>query len=228
MIGTIIGAGLSVASSIFGSKKAKKEARRARQELAAQEARDEAWYNRRYNEDYADTAAGQNLIRQAKDYAQQIAKRAEGAQAVTGASDAATAMAKDAGNKVVGNTLANVAAQDTARKASVDSQYNQMQHNATQQKIALHNQEAANITAAAESAGNALAQAGALYDYFGGMGGTKVDDGKKVDDGNLDKSKLPMTTGSSAVDNITRDIQPKGQISFDSSYTYAPWKTYLS
>ena len=82
-IATAIGAGVGLASSIIGGAKAARAARRAERRQREREAEENAWYTRRYNEDYVDTAAGQNLVRRAKDFAQEQWKKAAGAQAVS-------------------------------------------------------------------------------------------------------------------------------------------------
>ena len=151
-IAAAIGLGTAVLGGILSSNAAKKAQARQRQ----QEAKENAWYTRRYNEDYLDTAAGQNLVNKAKEYARENWKRAQGASKVGGATEAASAMAKEAGNKMVGNTMANIAAQDTARKARVDDQHRQAEANFAQMDIQRENQRAANITNAAQNASNAI------------------------------------------------------------------------
>lgn len=163
-IASAIGAGLGIASSIFGGVQASKAAREARRERERAEAREQAWYNRRYNEDYLDTAAGQNLVRRAKDYAKENWKKAAGAQAVAGGTDAATAMAKDAGNKMVGDTIANIAAADTQRKANVDNIHMQNEQRFSQQRQSEQLQRAQNITNAAQAASNAMMSIGGAVD----------------------------------------------------------------
>ena len=149
------------ASSVIGGHQASRAAKAAERRQRAREAEENAYFTRRYNEDYADTAAGQNLLRRAKDYARENWRKAAGAQAVAGGTDAATAMAKEAGNKMVGDTLANVAAQDTARKANVDAQH-QIQRNQFAQMDMNREQARANaITQAAQGASNAMMGAAA-------------------------------------------------------------------
>jgi len=151
-----IGAGVGLASSLFGGISASKAAREAEKRQRQQEAKENAWYARRYNEDYVDTAAGQNLVRRAKDYAREQWKRAAGAQAVGGGTDAATAMAKEAGNKLVGDTIADIAATDQQRKANVDTQHRQAEAQFAQMDMNRELQRAQNITNAAQSASNAI------------------------------------------------------------------------
>jgi hypothetical protein len=157
LAGASLAAGIG--SSIFGGVQASKAAREAERRQRAAEAREDAWYNRRYYEDYADTAAGQNLIRRAKDIYANGIKRAEGAAAVAGGTDAAKAMAKEAGNKAVADTIANVAATDTQRKDNVDNMHRQAQEKFMQMDMAREQQRANAITQAAQGASNALMSA---------------------------------------------------------------------
>lgn len=163
-IGAAIGAGLGVASSILGGIAASKAAKKAERRQREQEAKEEAWYNRRYNEDYLDTAAGQNLVRRAKDFANSQWRRAAGAQAVAGGTDAATAQAKEAGNKMMGDTMANIAATDQARKAQVDNMHRQAESQFAQMDMARENQRAQSITNASQAASNAMMSIGAAAD----------------------------------------------------------------
>ena len=166
-IASAIGAGVGLATSLFGGMSASEAAREAERRQRQQEARENAWYTRRYNEDYVDTAAGQNLVRRAKDYAKEQWKKAAGAQAVAGGTDAATAMAKEAGNKMVGDTIANIAATDQARKDNVDNMHRQAQEKFAQMDIAREQQRAQNITNAAQSASNAIMQAAGAVEQAG-------------------------------------------------------------
>ena len=163
-IGAALGVAGGIASSLIGGNEAAKAARAAERRQREQEAKEEAWYNRRYNEDYIDTAAGQNLVRRAKDYAKEQWKKAAGAQAVAGGTDAATAMAKDAGNKMVGDTIANIAATDQQRKAQVDNMHRQSQAQFAQMDMAREQQRAQNITNAASAASNAMMSIGSAVD----------------------------------------------------------------
>lgn len=163
-IASAIGAGVGLASSIIGGVQASKAARRAEARQREQEAKEEAWYKRRYYEDYVDTAAGQNLVRRAKEFAKERWQKAAGAQAVAGGTDAATAQAKEAGNKMVGDTIANIAATDQQRKAQVDAMHRQAEAQFAQQDIARENQRAQNITQASQGASNAIMGAAGAID----------------------------------------------------------------
>ena len=160
---TLALAGAGLASSLIGGMQASSAAKRSERRQREQEAKEGAWYARRYNEDYVDTAAGQNLVRRAKEYAKEQWKKAAGAQAVAGGTVAATQMAKDAGNKMVGDTIANIAATDQQRKAQVDAMHRQAEAQFAQQDMARETQRAQSITTAAQNASNAmLSAAGSL------------------------------------------------------------------
>lgn len=163
-IGAALGVAGGLASSLVGGLFSSSAAKEAERRQRQQEARERAWYERRYNEDYLDTAAGQNLVRRAKEYANEQWKKAVGAQAVAGGTDAATAQAKDAGNKMMGDTIANIAATDHARKAQVDNMHRQAEQNFAQMDVLREQQRAQNITNAAQAASNVMMSAGAATD----------------------------------------------------------------
>ena len=162
------GLALGIGSSIFGGLSSAAAARRAEQLRREQDARNNAWFNRKYNESYIDTAAGRNAIRQAQDYAKTMTKRAEGAAAVTGGTDAAVAQAKESANKMIGDTIGNLAAQDTARKESAEATHLQQQAQSTAQQMQTQQMKANAIAQAASGASNALIQGAAMLDTTGG------------------------------------------------------------
>ena len=163
-IGAAIGLVGGLASSLIGGASASSAARAAERRQRQQEAKEDAWYTRRYNEDYLDTAAGQNLIRRAKDFARENWRKAAGAQAVAGGTAAATQMAKDAGNKMVGDTISNIGATDQQRKAQVDNMHRQAEGQFAQMDMNREMQRAQNITNAAQNASNAIMKAGLAFD----------------------------------------------------------------
>lgn len=173
----VAGLALGAASSILGGVSSVAAARRAEQLRKEQDARNAAWFARKYNESYIDTAAGRNAIRQATDYARTMTKRAEGAAAVAGGTDAATAQAKESANKMVGDTIGQLAAQDTARKESAEATYMQQQEQSTAMQMANQQQRAAGISQAAAGASNALIQGAAMLNNVGKSGvGDRLDD----------------------------------------------------
>ena len=168
-----LGAGMSILGGL-SSANAAKRAEKLRQE---QDAKNAAWFNRKYNESYIDTAAGRNAIRQAIDYGKRQTQRAEGAAAVTGGTDAAVAQAKEGANKMVGDTIGNLAAQDTVRKEQAEATYLRQQEQSTAQQMANQQAKAAGIAQAAQGASNAMMVGASLLNNVGRSGvGDRLDD----------------------------------------------------
>lgn len=167
-IPAVLAAG-SLASSLFGASKSAKAAEEAMEMQKRERARIEAERMRKANENYIDTAAGQNMLRVAREQADKVWKRAEGARAVAGGTDAAVAMAKEQGNKMIGDTISNMAAQDTARKDAADASYRADLARVNQGMMQAKSAQADATAQAAGAASNAMMQ-GALMTF----GGTKL------------------------------------------------------
>lgn len=211
-------AGASLASSLFGGAKAADQQREAERRLAQEKAKNDAWYNRKYNEHTIDTAAGQNMIRMAKDYARENWRKAAGAAAVGGGTDAAAQMAKDSGNKMVADAVANIEAQDTARKDNIDATYRARSAELSQQQMALDQQKAQNTAAVAGGVSDAL-MTGAMHTLNnngkGSPGGGGVDPASNdswLDKGKdkifdyIDSEKLKKYSGFSNDYNLLKDV----------------------
>lgn len=147
---------LGVGSSLFGANKAKKAARRAQAENTYRTNAEKAWYDKNYNTDYLDTKAGQNLMRRAKEVQDEYVRKADGAAAVGGGTAASVAMAKEAANKAMGDTIANVAAQDTARKQHVEDAHLQNTQQLSRERQQIEQQKAQATSDAAQNASNAM------------------------------------------------------------------------
>lgn len=147
---------LGVGSSLFGANKAKKAARRAQAENTYRTNAEKAWYDKNYNTDYLDTKAGKNLMRRAKEVQDEYVRKADGAAAVGGGTAASVAMAKEAANKAMGDTIANVAAQDTARKQHVEDAHLQNTQQLSRERQQIEQQKAQATSDAAQNASNAM------------------------------------------------------------------------
>ena len=123
MLGTIIGAGLGVAGSIAGGIAARSEAKKQAELLKKEKAKNEAWYNRRYNEDSTQRADAQAAITRMRDTINQRSKNAAGSAAVMGGSESSVAAEKEAQNDAMAQTISNINAAGEARKDSVEERY---------------------------------------------------------------------------------------------------------
>lgn len=166
MIGTLIGAGLGAASSIIGGIKARNAAAEAKRMLEQQKADNQAWYDRRYNEDATQRADAQRMLTMTMDRIKQRNRAAAGTAAVMGSSPEAVAAEKAVNAQALADTASQIAAAGAARKDQVENQYLTQKNSLTQQQIANQNQQAANIAQATSAASQALAGAGASVDQL--------------------------------------------------------------
>lgn len=195
-----LSAGTSVAGGLLSRSAAKKAARQVKYRRNAEK----AWYDKEYNTDYIDTKAGQNLMRRAQEVQDKYVKRAEGAAAVGGGTDASVALAKENANKAVSDTIANVAAQDTARKQRVADQHLANTNVISAQSQQVEQSKADATAGAAQGASNAAASAAILVGSQPNKANAVSDSklaGKEAAVGNTDVTQQPQST-SSPVDNV--------------------------
>lgn len=177
---------LGVGSSLFGANKAKKAARRAAAENTYRTNAEKAWYDKNYNTDYLDTKAGQNLMRRAKEVQDEYVRKADGAAAVGGGTAASVAMAKEAANKAMGDTIANVAAQDTARKQHVEDAHLQNTQQLSRERQQIEQQKAQATSDAAQNASNAM------FNFGVNQLGSELDSAKAVKTNGLGSNGKPI------------------------------------
>lgn len=180
----------SALSSIFGGAKARRAAKKAAQERQYRANAEKAWYDKAYNTDYLDTKAGQNLMRRAQDVQNEYIRKADGAAAVGGASASSVAQAKEAANRTMGNTIANIAASDTARKQQVEDAHHNNLMQQSQEREQAANQQAANTAQASQNMSNALMTAsGSLESGLNTQGSSKLG-GRVSVNGNTNSTNL--------------------------------------
>ena len=202
---------LGVGSSLFGANKAKKAARRAAAENKYRTNAEKAWYDKNYNTDYLDTKAGQNLMRRAKEVQDEYVRKADGAAAVGGGTAASVAMAKEAANKAMGDTIANVAAQDTARKQHVEDAHLQNTQQLSRERQQIEQQKAQATSDAAQNASNAMFNFGVnqLGSELEGAKAVKTNalgsNGKPIDNTNVSHT-MNETTRSAASDHLAESM----------------------
>lgn len=113
----------SLASSLWGAKKSSDAASEARAQQEAERARLEAERRRKQNQSWADTASGRNTIRVLNESARKFIKRAQGAAAVAGGTDAAVAIEKEQQNQKQADIIAQANAAFEDRKENIDASY---------------------------------------------------------------------------------------------------------
>ena len=154
-VATAAALGLGTLSAGLGFATSRKAAKKAARQLKYRRNAEKAWYDKEYNTDYIDTKAGQNLLRRAQEVQDEYVRKADGAAAVGGGTDASVALAKEGANKAMGDTIANVAAQDTARKQKVADTHLANVNNISAQSQQIEQSRADATAAAASAASNA-------------------------------------------------------------------------
>lgn len=123
MVGSIVGAGLGAAASIFGGIQASKAMKKVKKNLEQRKEANKAWYDRRYNEDALQRADAQRVLTMTDERIRNRNKQSAGAQAVMGGTEASAAAAREANSTALSSTMASMAANAASRKDAVEQQY---------------------------------------------------------------------------------------------------------
>lgn len=173
MIGALIGAGLSAASSIYGGIQASKAAKKAKRETEDQRRRNQNWFDQRYNEDATQRADAQRLLTITEENMRNRNKAAAGNQAVMGGTDESLAATKTANNDAFAKTVSAINAQADARKDDIEQQYRQADEGYSQDMRNIEYQRANNVAQAVQGVGSAASSIGSSIDnIIGGDDGT--------------------------------------------------------
>lgn len=122
------------------------------------------WYDRRYNEDATQRADAQRLISMTEDSIRNRNKQAAGTAAVMGGDvGLATAMAKEANNEALSDTIGNIAASADARKDAIENQYMARQASITGARNDIEEEKMRQIAEASKQAGATAAGIGSSF-----------------------------------------------------------------
>ncbi len=171
MLGPLIGAGLGVASSIFGGISARKARRKQERMLAQQEKENQAWYDRKYNENPTKRADTVRLLTQMQEQIKNRNKAAKGRQAVMGGTEDSTTAVKEANNKTLADTTSQIVAANEARKDAIEGQYQARKDAIQNKRMGLEAEKAADTASVAAGVAGTAANIASTID--GGLGGVK-------------------------------------------------------
>ena len=172
MLGSLIGAGLGVASSIFGGISARKARRKQERMLAQQEQENQAWYDRKYNEDPTKRADTVRLLTQMQEQIKNRNKAARGRQAVMGGTEDSTTAVKEANNKTLADTTSQIVAANESRKDAIEGQYQARKDAIQNKRMGLEAEKAADTANVTAGVAGTAANIAATID--GGLGNSKV------------------------------------------------------
>lgn len=171
MIGALIGAGLGLASSIAGGIANRKARRKQEQMLAQQQRENQAWYDRRYNEDPTKRADTVRLLTQMQEQIKNRNRAAKGRQAVMGGTEDSTTAVKEANNKTLADTTSQIVAANEARKDAIKQQYQQNKRSIQGQQMQMEAEKSADTANAVAGVAGTAANIAATLDA--GTGGAK-------------------------------------------------------
>lgn len=194
MIGALIGAGLSVASSVAGGIANAKVRKKQEQMLAQQQKDNKAWYDRKYYEDATKRADTVRLLTQMQEQINNRNKAAKGRQAVMGGTEDSTTAVKEANNKTLSDTTSQIVAANESRKDSVEQQYMQNKRSIEGQQMQMEADKAGNTA-------NAVA----------GVAGTAANIASALDSGDSKEKGGGDEKGGKSVDNNATKVDANGQ-----------------
>lgn len=215
MIGALIGAGLSVASSIAGGIANRKARRKQEQMIAQQQKENQAWYDRKYNEDPTKRADTVRLLTQMQEQIKNRNKAAKGRQAVMGGTEDSTTAVKEANNKTLADTTSQIVAANDARKDNIEQQYMNRKNHLQNQQMGIEAEKAADTANAVAGVAGTAANIAASLDS--GAGKSKVARPSVASPTATDMAKLDAKVGAaptqqqvaSDLNNMIGDNAPK-------------------
>lgn len=160
LIGGIIGGVGSAVAGIVGGNATRKAANRNARLLEEAENEAKAWYDKEYNANFLDRSDARAAIAKTREILNEKYRQAEGAAAVTGATEESIARQKAAANEVLADVTSNIAERADAYKDAVRANYENQQANFLAQKTAVNNQKAAATAQAASGLASAAKQLG--------------------------------------------------------------------
>lgn len=160
ILGGIIGGVGSAVAGIVGGNATLKAANRNARLLQEAENDAKAWYDKEYNANFLDRSDARATIAKTREILNERYKQAEGASAVTGATEESVARQKAAANEVLADVTSNIAERADAYKDAVRANYENQQENFLVQKMNVNNQKAQATAQAASGLANAAQQLG--------------------------------------------------------------------
>lgn len=194
MIGALIGAGLGLASSIAGGIANRKVRKKQEQMIAQQQRENQAWYDRKYNEDPTKRADTVRLLTQMQEQIKNRNKAAKGRQAVMGGTEDSTTAVKEANNKALADTTSQIVAANDARKDNIEQQYMNRKNQLQTQQMAIDAEKAADTANAVAGVAGTAANIAASLDS--GAGKSKVARPSVASPTATDMAKLDAKVGA--------------------------------
>lgn len=162
--------------------------------LAQQEQENQAWYDRKYNEDPTKRADTVRLLTQMQEQIKNRNKAAKGRQAVMGGTEDSTTAVKEANNKTLADTTSQIVAANEARKDAIEGQYQARKDAIQNKRMGLEAEKAAGTASVAAGVAGTAANIAATID--GGLGKSKVARPSVSSPAQADMDKLDAKVGA--------------------------------
>lgn len=175
----IVGAAISAASSIAGAVMGAHKARKQRRALELQKKNNEAWYNRRMNEDATQRADAQRVLQRTEDAIRERNKSAAGTQSVMGGTEESLSATKAANASAMADAASQIAAAGADRKDSIEARYMDRQDTIANQEAKMAGAEQENFAKAVQGVGSAI----------GNIADSAIGDGKGSSDNESNDKK---------------------------------------
>ena len=167
-------AGAGAAGSSYNRGQQKKKLNEMRANIASDQAANKAWYNANYLSDYTQRADIQNLFKHLRDNLKRRRDVTTATAAITGATPAAQAAAKEVDARAIGDTYAQASVLGQRWKDNVTNQYFRRQDMLNNRMMGIDQADMQGYDRQAQSWGNLTssglsAAAGAAGSYYSNM-----------------------------------------------------------
>lgn len=162
LIGGIISGIGSAVSGIVGGRAGKKAADRNEEILNGAQRRAEDWYDREYNSDFLQRSDAQSALESARRILDERYRNAQGAAAVSGATEESVAQQKEAANQTLAAVTGSIAERADAYKEQVRENYENRISDIERQRMGVNDQRARNVAQAAGGLASASQSLGSV------------------------------------------------------------------
>ncbi len=163
IIGSAVGAGLSAIGSIWGGLSASKAMKKVKSNLEDQQNKNQAWYDRRYNEDATQRADAQRIWTRTQELMRNRNQQAAGVQAVMGGTEESVAATKAANAQAMADAASKIAVANGSRKDMIESQYQARDAQLNSELNDMEMQRAKNTAQAVQGVAQAASNMGSAF-----------------------------------------------------------------
>lgn len=158
MIGQIaaagIGGGIKALGSIAGGIMGASSARKQRNMIKEQQKQNQAWYDKRYNENSTERADAVSALEKMRGALNERIKAAQSTSTVMGGTMESEALEKQAQTNALGGTISEIAKAGEARKDSIEGTYMSRDADLNSQLLATERNKATQISQAVGGVGD--------------------------------------------------------------------------